>query len=64
VKKGGDLFSLLSQSTKFSEPESAYLIRSLCLALDYLHTNRVVHRDIKPENLLVYFLVEAFVSLL
>ncbi|OQV22122.1 Serine/threonine-protein kinase DCLK1 [Hypsibius exemplaris] len=51
--KGGDLFSLLSQFNKFTEPEAADLVRSLCLALDYLHSNRVVHRDIKPENLLV-----------
>ncbi|XP_055345460.1 serine/threonine-protein kinase DCLK1-like isoform X2 [Paramacrobiotus metropolitanus] len=51
--KGGDLFSLISDVTHFSETQSADMVRCLCHALDYLHSSRVVHRDVKPENLLV-----------
>ncbi|XP_057312429.1 serine/threonine-protein kinase DCLK1-like isoform X2 [Hydractinia symbiolongicarpus] len=50
---GGDLFDAIVANTRFSEPESAYMIRDLASAVQYLHMLNIVHRDIKPENLLV-----------
>lgn len=29
------------------------IIRSLCDALDFLHTNKIIHKDIKPENVMI-----------
>ena len=50
---GGDLFDSIVANTRFSEPDSAYMIRDLTSAVKYLHDMNIVHRDIKPENLLV-----------
>lgn len=50
---GGDLFDAIVSNTRFSEPDSAFMIRDLASALKYLHDMNIVHRDIKPENLLV-----------
>jgi len=50
---GGDLFDAIVANTRFSEPESAYMIKDLASAVHYLHQLDIVHRDIKPENLLV-----------
>ncbi|XP_064644818.1 serine/threonine-protein kinase DCLK3-like isoform X3 [Lineus longissimus] len=51
--KGGDLFDAITQSVKFTEKDSAHMVKDLCNALYYLHSRHVVHRDLKPENLLV-----------
>lgn len=50
---GGDLFDSIVSNTRFSEPDSAFMIRDLASAVQYLHGLNIVHRDIKPENLLV-----------
>lgn len=50
---GGDLFDAIVANTRFSEPDSAFMIRDLASAVKYLHEINIVHRDIKPENLLV-----------
>ncbi len=33
--------------------EALYLVRQVCLALDYAHREGVLHRDIKPDNILL-----------
>jgi len=50
---GGDLFDSIVANTRFSEPDSAFMVRDLTSAVKYLHDMNIVHRDIKPENLLV-----------
>ncbi len=34
-------------------PEAVHLVRQICLAIDYAHTNGVLHRDIKPNNIMI-----------
>lgn len=51
--QGGDLFDAIVTNTRFSEPESAFMVHDLASSVKYLHSLNIVHRDIKPENLLV-----------
>ncbi|KAI1717261.1 protein kinase domain-containing protein [Ditylenchus destructor] len=51
---GGALDSLMHQQGKpLSEPQIAYVAKSVCLALDYLHSSSVIHRDVKAANILL-----------
>ncbi|RYH06508.1 hypothetical protein EON65_42770 [archaeon] len=35
------------------EPEAAFYLGEMVLALDCLHSRGIVHRDLKPENVLL-----------
>ena len=48
---GGDLRYHVSRLRKFSEEQTRFFIACIILALEYIHSKRVIHRDIKPENL-------------
>ncbi|KAF9587037.1 hypothetical protein IFM89_039723 [Coptis chinensis] len=50
---GGDLFSLLRNLGCLDEDVARVYIAEIVLALEYLHSLRVVHRDLKPDNLLI-----------
>lgn len=49
----GELFKYLSDSKKFSEPQTRFYVAQIVLALEYLHCLELVYRDLKPENVLV-----------
>ncbi|PKU69987.1 probable serine/threonine protein kinase IREH1 isoform X1 [Dendrobium catenatum] len=50
---GGDLYSLLRNLGCLNEEVARIYIAEVVLALEYLHSLRVVHRDLKPDNLLI-----------
>ncbi|XP_072990778.1 probable serine/threonine protein kinase IREH1 [Typha latifolia] len=50
---GGDLYSLLRNLGCLDEDVARVYIAEVVLALEYLHSMRVVHRDLKPDNLLI-----------
>jgi len=50
---GGDMYSLLRNLGCLEEDVARVYIAEVVLALDYLHSLRVVHRDLKPDNLLI-----------
>jgi aurora kinase len=49
----GELYGLLKQLTRFSEPISAQFIAQMACALRHAHGKNVIHRDVKPENILL-----------
>lgn len=50
---GGELYDKITKYKKFSEKESAYIIKQLLSAICFCHSRNIIHRDIKPENILI-----------
>lgn len=50
---GGELFTYLRRSQKFSIEMSKFYAAEVLLAFEYLHSKNIVYRDLKPENILL-----------
>jgi serine/threonine protein kinase len=50
---GGELFDYLVEKGRIGEDECRRIFGQLCLAVWYVHENKVVHRDLKLENVLL-----------
>ncbi|KAI4466026.1 cyclic nucleotide-dependent protein kinase [Holotrichia oblita] len=50
---GGELFSYLRNSGRFSSQTANFYACEIITAIDYLHQKNIVYRDLKPENLLL-----------
>ena len=51
--EGGELFDRIVAKTSYSEKDARDVMKTLLVAIKYIHNNGIVHRDLKPENLLV-----------
>ena len=49
---GGTLYEKLKKG-KFSESETAFVIRQVTEAIENLHDMGIAHRDLKPENIVI-----------
>ena len=49
----GTLYTKLKKQTKLSEKETAFIVKQIAEAVEYLHDRGIVHRDIKPENIVI-----------
>ena len=54
---GEELFDVISKrveiSGKFSEYETAVIVKKLLQTVEFLHENHIMHKDIKPRKILV-----------
>jgi serine/threonine protein kinase len=51
---GGELFELLDQSDRFTEPEARYWMEEILNGIETLQKGGICHRDLSLENLLVH----------
>ena len=51
--KGEELFNKIKQTGRFSEEDSAIIIKSVFQAIAFCHSRGIIHRDLKPENILI-----------
>ncbi|KAF2074596.1 hypothetical protein CYY_004103 [Polysphondylium violaceum] len=50
---GGEVFTHLRRSMKFTNSTAKFYAAEIVLALEFLHKQNIVYRDLKPENLLI-----------
>ncbi|KAG5892938.1 hypothetical protein JTB14_014993 [Gonioctena quinquepunctata] len=50
---GGEMFTHLRRSRKFTEVLSRFYAAQVLLALEFLHYCDILYRDLKPENILI-----------
>ena len=51
--RGNDLFDELLARGRFTERDTAVIIKQVLSCVHYCHQNNIVHRDIKAENILL-----------
>ena len=50
---GGDLAAHLRRQLTFDEAAAKFFTAEIALALEYIHSKKIVYRDLKPENILI-----------
>lgn len=55
IVPGGELFTHLRRTNKFTNDQALFYAASIALVFEYLHgePRHIVHRDLKPENVLL-----------
>lgn len=50
---GGELFYYLRKYIRFNEETTRFYAAEMLLAIEYLHSKKIIYRDLKPENILL-----------
>ncbi|KAL7713505.1 Protein kinase C [Entamoeba marina] len=50
---GGELYYYLQKKRSVTEEDAKFYAAQILLAIEHLHSSRIVYRDIKPENILI-----------
>lgn len=50
---GGELFSKLTKSGRFSNDVALFFISEVIDAICYMHSKDIIFRDLKPENIMI-----------
>ena len=51
------LTKLVTGRNRVNEDKARYIIRQICLAINFIHSRGIVHRDLKPDNILLQDMV-------
>ena len=50
---GGELFYHLRNYRRFNEEMAKFYFAQILLAIEFLHSKKIVYRDLKPENIVL-----------
>lgn len=50
---GGELFYHLRSKGRFNEIQAKFYLAQIVLAIEFLHSQKIIYRDLKPENIVL-----------
>ena len=47
------LTRLVTGRNRVNEDKARYIVRQICLAINFIHSRGIAHRDLKPDNVMI-----------